>query len=212
MSGGLTAFCADLLRLLPAGAVARWGLHPLESAAFARRTPLSDAATSWPLFRDGAKSGDREGLLVFGRSRATKKQENDSSRRQRDACQSITQNFKCAEIALNESRPSDFRYQGRGMREVAGDGRWATSGNSSYVAGESDAMSPMQAAVMTASATPSRATLVELKMPEAIPARSLGTTVTERPSMTPTADRLPSRSPASAGPPKGSPASAGGPR
>jgi len=26
----------------PAGAVAGWGLHPLESAAFARRTPLSD--------------------------------------------------------------------------------------------------------------------------------------------------------------------------
>src|SRR5436309_12701177 len=30
---------ACLLRLLPAGAVAGWGLHPLESAAFARRTP-----------------------------------------------------------------------------------------------------------------------------------------------------------------------------
>jgi len=28
--------------LLPAGAVAGWGLHPLESAAFARRTPISD--------------------------------------------------------------------------------------------------------------------------------------------------------------------------
>ncbi len=28
-----------LLRLLPAGAVAGRGLHPLESAAFARRTP-----------------------------------------------------------------------------------------------------------------------------------------------------------------------------
>src|SRR6202023_751596 len=28
-----------LLRLLPAGAVAGWGLHPLESAVFARRTP-----------------------------------------------------------------------------------------------------------------------------------------------------------------------------
>src|SRR5437667_12566933 len=27
-----------LLRLLPAGAVAGWGLHPLESAAFSRRT------------------------------------------------------------------------------------------------------------------------------------------------------------------------------
>src|SRR5471030_1296067 len=28
-----------LLRLLPAGALAGWGLHPLESAAFSRRTP-----------------------------------------------------------------------------------------------------------------------------------------------------------------------------
>ena len=28
-----------LLRLLPAGAIAGWGLHPLESAAFSRRTP-----------------------------------------------------------------------------------------------------------------------------------------------------------------------------
>ncbi|WP_212495574.1 hypothetical protein, partial [Bradyrhizobium jicamae] len=28
--------------LLPAGAVAGWGLHPLESAAFARRTPMAD--------------------------------------------------------------------------------------------------------------------------------------------------------------------------
>ena len=30
-----------LLRLLPAGAVAGWGLHPLESAALSRRTPKS---------------------------------------------------------------------------------------------------------------------------------------------------------------------------
>ena len=30
-----------LLRLLPAGAVAGWGLHPLESAALSRRTPIS---------------------------------------------------------------------------------------------------------------------------------------------------------------------------
>jgi hypothetical protein len=28
--------------LLPAGAVAGWGLHPLESAALSRRTPLAD--------------------------------------------------------------------------------------------------------------------------------------------------------------------------
>src|ERR1700675_1854746 len=30
------------LRLLPAGAVAGWGLHPLESAALSRRTPEAD--------------------------------------------------------------------------------------------------------------------------------------------------------------------------
>jgi hypothetical protein len=28
--------------LLPAGAVAGWDFHPLESAAFARRTPIAD--------------------------------------------------------------------------------------------------------------------------------------------------------------------------
>src|SRR6202030_2436181 len=31
-----------LLRLLPAGAVAGWDLHPLESAAFSRRTPITE--------------------------------------------------------------------------------------------------------------------------------------------------------------------------
>jgi hypothetical protein len=30
--------------LLPAGAVAGWGLHPLESAALSRRTPNTDIA------------------------------------------------------------------------------------------------------------------------------------------------------------------------
>jgi hypothetical protein len=30
--------------LLPAGAVAGWGSHPLESAALSRRTPQADAA------------------------------------------------------------------------------------------------------------------------------------------------------------------------
>src|SRR3982074_122973 len=35
-----------LLRLLPAGAVAGWDLHPLESAAFSRRTPQADLTTS----------------------------------------------------------------------------------------------------------------------------------------------------------------------
>src|ERR1700738_2964548 len=41
-----------LLRLLPAGAVAGWDLHPLESAAFSRRTPEADVtlpAPSWHL-------------------------------------------------------------------------------------------------------------------------------------------------------------------
>src|SRR5437870_5261075 len=32
-----------LLRLLPAGAFAGWALHPLESAAFSRRTPEADS-------------------------------------------------------------------------------------------------------------------------------------------------------------------------
>src|SRR5262244_3934170 len=32
----------QLLRLLPAGAFAGWDLHPLESAALSRRTPLAD--------------------------------------------------------------------------------------------------------------------------------------------------------------------------
>src|ERR1700720_429173 len=34
-----------LLRLLPAGAIAGWDLHPLESAAFARCTPEADTGT-----------------------------------------------------------------------------------------------------------------------------------------------------------------------
>src|SRR6202023_2056246 len=37
-----------LLRLLPAGAVAGWDLHPLESAAFSRRTPVADPARPVP--------------------------------------------------------------------------------------------------------------------------------------------------------------------
>src|SRR6202035_1053947 len=36
-----------LLRLLPAGAVAGWGLHPLESAALSRRTPRADVPSEW---------------------------------------------------------------------------------------------------------------------------------------------------------------------
>src|SRR6266436_581686 len=36
----------QLLRLLPAGAVAGWDLHPLESAAFSRRTPEPDVLSA----------------------------------------------------------------------------------------------------------------------------------------------------------------------
>ena len=39
-----------LLRLLPAGAVAGWALHPLESAAFSRRTPEADTRPSKAIF------------------------------------------------------------------------------------------------------------------------------------------------------------------
>src|SRR5713226_7593592 len=40
---GFSHFVTSMtLRLLPAGAIAGWGLHPLESAAFPRRTPLTD--------------------------------------------------------------------------------------------------------------------------------------------------------------------------
>jgi predicted signal transduction protein with EAL and GGDEF domain len=35
-----------LLRLLPAGAVAGWDLHPLESATFSRRIPATDSQPS----------------------------------------------------------------------------------------------------------------------------------------------------------------------
>jgi hypothetical protein len=33
--------------LLPAGAVAGWGLHPLESAALSRRTGKADIGLGW---------------------------------------------------------------------------------------------------------------------------------------------------------------------
>ena len=41
---GVRRFCepSNLRATIPAGAVAGWGLHPLESAAFSRRTPISD--------------------------------------------------------------------------------------------------------------------------------------------------------------------------
>jgi hypothetical protein len=42
-SGDARVDLASLARLLPAGAVAGWDLHPLESAALSRRTPKADA-------------------------------------------------------------------------------------------------------------------------------------------------------------------------
>src|ERR1700738_3101999 len=42
-----------LLRLLPAGAVAGWGLHPLESAALSRRTPIAEVRRSPGATRSG---------------------------------------------------------------------------------------------------------------------------------------------------------------
>jgi hypothetical protein len=64
-----------LLRLLPTGAVAGWDLHPLESAAFSRRTPKAEmgkqhldlfpAATSSLVFRCRRESpGNVAGIFV----------------------------------------------------------------------------------------------------------------------------------------------------
>src|ERR1700681_3432829 len=50
-----------LLRLLPAGAIAGWDLHPLESAAFARRTPNPDILKS----RGRPLSGDCDTAVYF---------------------------------------------------------------------------------------------------------------------------------------------------
>jgi hypothetical protein len=50
----------QLLRLLPAGAVAGWDLHPLESAALSRRTPIADIA----------RFGPKRGLLTIPRHRS----------------------------------------------------------------------------------------------------------------------------------------------
>src|SRR5713226_7493607 len=66
---GFSHFVTSMtLRLLPAGAVAGWGLHPLESAAFPRRTPGADiSGTSVVGF--GSKA-NREHALTAGRDRA----------------------------------------------------------------------------------------------------------------------------------------------
>jgi hypothetical protein len=47
-----------LLRLLPAGAVAGWDLHPLESAALSRRTPTTDSCGAHRL-RETVESAGR---------------------------------------------------------------------------------------------------------------------------------------------------------
>ena len=48
-----------LLRLLPAGAVAGWDLHPLESAAFSRRTPVAGNCVPSLLGRGGTGACSR---------------------------------------------------------------------------------------------------------------------------------------------------------
>src|SRR5271169_6860492 len=48
-----------LLRLLPAGAVAGWDLHPLESAAFSRRTPTTDSRSAANKFHHSITSSAR---------------------------------------------------------------------------------------------------------------------------------------------------------
>jgi hypothetical protein len=47
--------------LLPAGAVAGWGSHPLESAALSRRTPISDIGSL-----DGYVAYRIDGRYEFG--------------------------------------------------------------------------------------------------------------------------------------------------
>src|SRR5262249_14726652 len=54
----------QLLRLLPAGAVAGWALHPLESAALSRRTPLADIRYSFDHLVDAGEHGRRNVQLA----------------------------------------------------------------------------------------------------------------------------------------------------
>src|ERR1700675_2339729 len=51
------------LRLLPAGAVAGWGLHPLESAALSRRTPKAVVQQDGPRI---SRASFRAALLIRG--------------------------------------------------------------------------------------------------------------------------------------------------
>src|ERR1700704_4108158 len=57
---GFSHFVASMTApMLPAGAIAGWGLHPLESAAFPRRTPKADI---WPL--PGSDSSARLEIIL----------------------------------------------------------------------------------------------------------------------------------------------------
>jgi hypothetical protein len=56
------SFPPQLLRLLPAGAVAGWVLHPLESAALPRRTPEADIHNAAFLLPSAVSSSVREKL------------------------------------------------------------------------------------------------------------------------------------------------------
>jgi hypothetical protein len=53
--------------LLPAGAIAGWGLHPLESAAFSRRTPKADISSVLsfhnPLTKCGGVTDQRHNMM-----------------------------------------------------------------------------------------------------------------------------------------------------
>jgi hypothetical protein len=53
----------ELLRLLPAGAVAGWDLHPLENAALSRRTPIAVLSQGKLLRR--SKPLTRSGLIRY---------------------------------------------------------------------------------------------------------------------------------------------------
>src|ERR1700720_2180515 len=55
-----------LPRLLPAGAVAGWGLHPLESAALSRRTPFSILVPAGLLVSYGSLSDEWTHRVILG--------------------------------------------------------------------------------------------------------------------------------------------------
>src|SRR5712672_3643585 len=57
----------QLLRLLPAGAVAGWDLHPLESAALPRRTPRADVDSQVIAFQSSeVNQAGRRGTMAIG--------------------------------------------------------------------------------------------------------------------------------------------------